>query len=493
MTDVISKNNQELRSTITEYLEGLSSKTSERLFSTPVACLAIFRLLSSIEKQFIMSILYIDNPLTSKEVSSWAKPGFEGEIITRLGPLRKLHIIEKRDGGLVLNEIFRNQLKNALTGGGDYKSFGVLSNRVSRDNIEQTVLDNYALKKWESILHYMVGTDAGAPKPSGTVLKLMVRARLMEEATDYQSGGTKLKISNKGFQFLLQDVNSQVWTIILQYLRQNEEQVEEEKQGIHVVEILNFLFQLSSLEVGQAYIVESLTPVQRRMLSDLREFGLAYQSRDSDVFYPTRLVTVLSSIHSNSASGSLNNITVGQASTNITIDQQSDSSGFILLETNYCVYAYTDSPLQISILNLFVELQGRFPNLVTGRITRDSVKSAFRNGITADQIIMYMTAHAHPHLRTQTPTLPITVTDQIRLWEDEKDRVRGSVGFLYSDFNKPSDFDIIYNYAKKLNVVLWHDDNTKQMVIAEEGHNAVKAYFKSKMSKQGRPSSQGTR
>ena len=46
----------------------------------------------------------------------------------------------------------------------------------------------------------------------------------------------------------------------------------------------------------------------------------------------------------------------------------------------------TDNPLQTAVLNLFVSLKSRFPNLVVGAITRESVKKALANGITADQV-----------------------------------------------------------------------------------------------------------
>lgn len=110
------------------------------------------------------------------------------------------------------------------------------------------------------------------------------------------------------------------------------------------------------------------------------------------------------------------------------------SQGFIVLETNYRIYAYTgtphfrslarsklnwdlDNPLQIAILNLFITLKSRFPNLIVGILTRESVKKALTNGITADQarshtfhltcqslipnvqIISYLTTHAHPQMR----------------------------------------------------------------------------------------------
>lgn len=58
-----------------------------------------------------------------------------------------------------------------------------------------------------------------------------------------------------------------------------------------------------------------------------------------------------------------------------------------------------DSPLQIAVLNLFVHLQSRFRNMVTGVITRDSIRNALMKGITAEQIIYYMQSHAHSQMR----------------------------------------------------------------------------------------------
>jgi len=104
------------------------------------------------------------------------------------------------------------------------------------------------------------------------------------------------------------------------------------------------------------------------------------------------------------------------------------AQGFIVLETNYRIYAYTDNPLQTAVLNLFVSLKYRFPNLVVGSITRESVKKALDNGISAEQIISYLTTHAHPQMRKNKPLLPVTVQDQIRLWELERNRLKSQEG-----------------------------------------------------------------
>lgn len=78
----------------------------------------------------------------------------------------------------------------------------------------------------------------------------------------------------------------------------------------------------------------------------------------------------------------------------------------------------------------------RFPNLVVGVITRDSVRQALRGGITADQIIGYLTQHAHPQMlgAENKHPLPPTVVDQIKLWELERNRLTFTEGVLYSQF-----------------------------------------------------------
>ena len=45
------------------------------------------------------------------------------------------------------------------------------------------------------------------------------------------------------------------------------------------VDILHFLFLLGSLELGQDYDIKSLTPTQKGMLEDLRDYGIVYQRK----------------------------------------------------------------------------------------------------------------------------------------------------------------------------------------------------------------------
>lgn len=108
-----------------------------------------------------------------------------------------------------------------------------------------------------------------------------------------------------------------------------------------------------------------------------------------------------------------------------------------------------ESPLQIALLTLFIELHYRFPKFIVGLITRDSVRTAFKNGITAKQIVHYLSMHAHPHVQSnkRTSSIPNTIIDQIYLWEQERNRLTFSDGILYSQFNSQTDFETLRKYA----------------------------------------------
>ncbi|KAJ2376725.1 RNA polymerase II transcription factor B 52 kDa subunit [Coemansia sp. RSA 2607] len=483
----MSASEEDFKSTIAEYLESLPAQFSKRVFSNPAACLAIFRLLSTVGKQLIMSMLYLEHPIKLQEVQQWARPEHQRTVKSKVHQLRKLHILAEDKGHVLLNPIFREQLRNALTGGGDFSSFGIPCNDT-RAPVTQVWLAKYAEERWERILHFMVGQSAEAGLAlSDSVRGILRTAGLMED------GSEGMRITNRGFQFLLQDAGAQVWTLLLQYLRLAEQ------QAMDVVEVLNFLFQLVSLQLGRGYSAEALTRNQRRMLGELADFGLMYlDDRGAGRFYPTHMITSLTSAAAGEAerdtrrpgdSGPLtgNDTAVsGRSRTGARAAAKQRSSellapsdkGYIIVETNCRVYAYTDSALHIAILNLFVHLVSRFANFVTGVLTRSSVRRALSHGITADQMIAFLSTHAHPQMQGSTPVLPITVTDQIRLWEKEKNSLHPSDAYLYRDFNGRQTFDRVVRYAQELGVILWASTDRLMLVVSRQGHAKIAEYVR---------------
>lgn len=322
-------------------------------------------------------------------------------------------------------------------------------------------LDSYATDRWEAVLHYMVGSRISTD-PKDTVshdtISTLKSAGLIKEEAESDAP----MITADGFQFLLLDTSSQVWYFMTQHLSTVEQ------NGWSLTECLSFLLQLSFTTFGRGYsskdFSETLSHESKTcFLQQLREFGLVFQRKRKDKkFYPTRLVI---------------NLFTGLRETKKDITKP----GYIVVETNYRIYAYTDSPLQVALLALFSELQYRFPGFTLGILTRESVRQALKSGIKADEIIKFLTVNSHPTAlkdKTRNP-VPSTICDQIKYWEIERNRFVFKPGNLYSQFESQKDFETLRNYAKESNYLIWETSrNDRKMVVSEEGHDDVKVYWK---------------
>lgn len=101
------------------------------------------------------------------------------------------------------------------------------------------------------------------------------------------------------------------------------------------------------------------------------------------------------------------------------LDQSSaskaNSDKFIIVETNFKVYAYTKSKVQLALFKLFMRVEYAFPDLVVATLTRTSLQPAFERGITAKQIIDFLESHAHVNARFNKLALQRTSLELIQL------------------------------------------------------------------------------
>ncbi|KAK5715055.1 RNA polymerase II transcription factor B 52 kDa subunit [Elasticomyces elasticus] len=449
-----------------DYLEQLPTTTFNKLYTQPSTCLAIFRrMLPHLAKTLVLSLLYMPSRFPTTSLDIWVKP--DADSISAkdraLSILQRLRILsEVQDAGRPgwkLSEAFSHSLKQALTGGGNHRSFGVPCSTVDKTPVTISYLDTFARNQWEAILYYVVGSaHTGLGGRNDTAAISPGTQRLLQNGGFVALRNRQAHITQSGFTFLLQEINAQIWTLLIVYL---EESV---GLGMEPVDVLSFLFTLGSLELGISYSTTNLTQTQTRMLEDLSDFGIIYQNpSDTTRYYPTRLATTLTSDAPALPSDS-SLTTVTTTTTAHTSNSSGGEKGYIILETNYRLYAYTSSPLLISILSLFTSLRSRYPNLVTAKLTKTSIQSAIQLGITSDQIISYLTTHAHPLMRAQSqaaqgsnstagPILPPTVVDQIRLWQLEGERMISTPGFLIKDVGSPEDFEKAVAYAEALGVL----------------------------------------
>ncbi|UKZ76372.1 hypothetical protein TrVFT333_004074 [Trichoderma virens FT-333] len=411
-----------------------------------------------------------------------------------LSILRSLHIVQisapskEKPQEIQLMSNFKKSLRLALTGGGNHNSFGVPSSLLVPPEIDLPFLDRYARKKWEDVLHFVVSSvgykssvgDGSGPNKG--VKELLIAGRLVDRRPNGSLG-----ITQAGFTFLLQEANAQVWTLLLLWL---EVLGNNKGSGLDPVDMLSFLFMLASLELGRAYDTNALTEERRNMLPSLVDFGLIYiPQHKRSMFFPTRLATTLTS-----GGNSLRTISEGvtAATQSAQTSQQAlgplggsggEQAGSVVIETNYRLYAYTQSALQIAVLALFAKLNMRFPDMVAGRLSRASIRQAINFGITADQIISYLAAHAHEQMHrtaalTNKPVLPPTVVDQIRLWQLENERMKTTSGFLFRDFTDDKDYLDTARFSEEIGVLVWKNDHAR-MFFANK-HEQIKDFLKTR-------------
>lgn len=448
---------------VRDYLESLPEAVLTRLFQSPASCLAILRLLSPLAKTYLLDMVFTDAPVSLDRIDQLVKPEHRSAQVEAIEKLRHLHLIKERYASktIVANSTFCTSLRCALTAGPANEKFGVPCD--DRSSVTMDFLTEYSRTKWESILHFMVQSTieiAGSlPPPATGALNLLQQSGLMAGPSP-----TRLHITSEGFQFLLQDPNTQVWSLLLHYLHLAS------KIGRDEVDVLNFIFMLGSLEVGKEYAAQDISPTQQQILVDVADLGIIYHVPESKRFAPTPLAQILTS---ENGDGAAENTDAGKS-----------LKGFIILETNFRMYAYTDSTLQICILNLFCDLKSRFSNLVVGRISRESVRRAFHNGITADQIIQYLTVHAHDQMK-QTDSgqiLAPTISDQIKLWQLELDRFVSNSGFLYRDFATAQEYNLIVSYAQEMGALMWKNDSRRMFFVDRDSNRKVLEYVNRKMT-----------
>lgn len=437
------------------YLLTLSSTVFVGLYKHPFTCLAVFRGLPELSKHYIMRTLFIDRSLPRTLIDTWCTKQNLEEHHTAVSRLKGLHIWRCVNIGTPAEQYetnceFRDNLRIGLCGGQptDDEGLKTVEERYARDI---DFLDKYSKERWESLLYFMTGSQGENMGVSEETARVLINSGLLT----YDESDRSTSITSAGFQFLLLPVSSQTWYFMIAYLNSKDEAT--------LVECLSFLFRSSFSVLGKDYPVKNLTEIQFNFLQLLREIGFAYQrKRKSKRFYPTRLAI------------NLGKSVGGEA----TATHSTEGKGFLIVETNYRIYAYTNSAIEIALLSLFTDLKARFPDFSFGILSRESVQQALSCGISAVQIIQFLRTRAHPQMMVHDPVIPPTITDQIKLWEMERDRLQYSEGVLYNQFLSQTDYQMLRKFASDSGHLLWSNDQKRLMVVAKAGHDTVKQYWK---------------
>ena len=478
----------------------------ERLYDEqPYTCLAVFRSLPDLEKQYVYRLLYCsghasadragcrdqrgNSPLVDANVgstpieivSSFIQEKCASRHRAVLDILSRLRIVMRGAGVFMMHPGFRRHIQQALSSGikgmlrgesGNHDTLedpgnagGLVGADVGKPGIlpTQAAVDAYAWEQWERVLMFTIGEGTGESgkvpaarlnKSGGSKLDMrrimlaagVIRADAVEKETN---------ITERGFQFLLSDTHTQVWVVLREYIKH----ASTERSRDVFDALIEFMLRLGFQRRDASGIEVQKTAQGKEICADLCALGLLYPISASRMV-PTKLAVMISAPTASSLVATL------------------EEDGFIIVETNYRVYAYTSSPLKQAILRLFVRTEVLLANLLVGSITRESVMSALDSGITSEQIIGYLTQHAHKRVLGRSPIVPTVVMDSIRLWQQELRRMETEDAVMYKNFESPALYKQVREFIVGIGADLATNDAKRELVARGAAHERIRDKIK---------------
>ncbi|KAJ4846570.1 RNA polymerase II transcription factor B 52 kDa subunit [Turnera subulata] len=437
-----------------DMVASLPASKLDKLYQNVFICEAILRSLPPLAKKYVLQLLYVDDaPITAKTLEEWVLADGSSKHKVAIDRLIQLRIFtetvdRKKEVTYKLNSTFQSNLQKHLKNGGVLPREAMPANVTARlPSLDE--LGQYALEQWERFLLHLISpsqTDARTSF-SSSMMRVFQRGLLTQRDKEDPT------LTEGGFQFLLMDTNAQLWYIIREYISNSEE------RGIDPADLISFLLELSFHVTGEAYNMNTLSDIQGIMIKDLADLGLVklQQGRKESWFIPTKLAT---------------NLSVSLS------DSSFRKQGFVVVETNFRMYAYSTSKVHCAILRFFAKVEYQLPNLIVGAITKESLYDAFKKGITADQIISFLQQNAHPRVAEKIPSVPENVTDQIRLWEADLNRVEMIPSHFYDEFPSRDVFEAACDYAREWSGLLWEDSKRMRLVVKAEIHMNMREFLR---------------
>ncbi|KAG5528153.1 hypothetical protein RHGRI_028930 [Rhododendron griersonianum] len=94
------------------------------------------------------------------------------------------------------------------------------------------------------------------------------------------------------------------------------------------------------------------------------------------------------------------------------------------------------------------------------------------------QIITFLQQNAHPRVAERIPSVPENVTDQIRLWESDMNRVEMTPASLFDEFPSRDVFEAACDFAREYGGVLWEDSKKMRLVVKAEILGQIREFLR---------------
>lgn len=514
---------------LVQYLSSLPPVNLDRLYADSWVCHALLRALPPLARLYVVRLAAAHGSLPKALVDSWPARVREAakrheESMQQLHLLRLVHRVPAAGSGqeqLRLHEAFGAAMLDSLGQGppglADDASarHGKDKNMVGADELERM-----GAAKWERLMSRVIsppdrpiplaiasqieaaeaaeGSAAGAAGAS--LQELLEAAGLIEARNGAEDEGgagggdglgsadglapaqqqRRWRTSREGKRYLLESLLSQVWKVLLAYVSL----CRRVSPAAHDA-ALSLALRLPLLPAATDYPSDDLSELQRRALTDFAELlGIAFQRKpNSRRFYATpHAASLLAAFDSAAAAAASASPSPGPAGASAARGLE---GGWLIIETNFRLYAHSSSELRARVLRSFALLSYQLPGLIVGSLTRTSIQHAVDSGVDAAAIVAYLERNAHPLMAAQTPVLPETVVNQIHLWAKERSRMAADRCKLYDAFDSLRRFDEACTYAREIGAHLWsrrfpEERNLHKcsLAVRAEAHGSMKSFLR---------------
>lgn len=395
---------------IFNFLKTCSPKVRSLLYKCPIFSSGLLKSFDRTQQRFLFDLVIKAMPI--------AKIKNTKDNVSILKLFKDICIIHKQDRNILLDNLYRNSL---------LKGFCDINNILYLKRTEEAVELKSVI--YDDILYMIVNKNLSAENIS---LKNIL---LYGEIID-----TNAEITNRGFEFLLKTRNEQLWIllfVIIKYVCLKNNQSEEFE-----VSLISLVYEMSHKSFDFYYVTK--TDDFSGFISMLSEVGL--------VSYCRKVFCVNSSFK------------------NMFVEANLAEDRFLYIESNFKIYAYTESKFDICILDMFCLPVAVLPDMIAYRLTEDSVSMALAKKITAKQIVHY--------LKAKCRECSTNVLEMIEIWESRKKRILKQSGILLHNFMSLVDFNRIVTFAKNHKYLIEHFDNKRMIVVKEEGIDEIKEYIR---------------
>ncbi len=233
----------------------------------------------------------------------------------------------------------------------------------------------------------MLGLVSPRDLPEKT-LGLLVMSRLV------RIDNRHCEITPEGFKFVMKKPEEQVSTLVMKYIELSHDYKRD------IVNVYKTIFALTLTRYEDLYRVGSTADITS-ILEDFDDLGLVSLIErgggSGRLFKISYLLSQFLGIKTASTSGGGGGGLVDLGSGEQLVGARGlvdETERFLIVQTNYKVFAYTESRLFLAILQLFLNIEIKLPGLVIGSLTHKSVRNAFLKGIRAKDISNFLDARS---------------------------------------------------------------------------------------------------